>query len=180
MVIGLVGLPGAGKTYKITQIALEAMKKGRKVYANYKIEGATRYQDLTKIAREVEEGVILIDEINLVCPSRYWDNFPPELAYFWSQTRKLKLDIYWTAQHQDRVDKIVREITNWIWKINSLPFGFRIMTKYLPEQIGKTKREVWGRQIFRINKKIFSKYNTYERIQVAKYSYHRYNRYKKY
>lgn len=169
MVEGIVGLPGAGKTYYISKIGLEAIKKGRKVYANYKLEGSTYYNDLSEVCN-VEDGLILVDEINLTCPSRWWDRFPPKLAYFWSQTRKLKLDIYWTAQHQDRVDKIVREISNYIWKINNLIGGYRVMTEYLPEQINKAKREVIARRFFHINKEIFKHYNTYERIKPAKYT----------
>ena len=158
MVEGFVGLPGSGKTYWLTKLGLDAVKKGRKVYANFKLEGAIYYKDL-KDVQEIENGVILVDEINLSCPSRWWDRFPAYLAYFWSQTRKNQLDVYWTAQHQDRVDKIVREISNWIWKITNLPFGFRIMCQYLPEQINKTKREKFGTKIFHISKSVYNKYN---------------------
>jgi len=166
---GFVGLPGSGKTYWVSKLGLDAIKKGVKVYANYKLEGATYYEDLSEVC-DVEKGIIIVDEINLTCPSRWWDRFPPQLAYFWSQTRKLQLDVYWTAQHQDRVDKIVREISNWIWKINQLPFGFRVMTRYLPEQINKVKREAFGRKFFRIDKRVFKYYNTYEKIRPAKYT----------
>lgn len=178
MVEGFVGLPGSGKTYYISKLALEEIKKGRKVYANYKLEGATYYEDLKEVC-EVEKGIILVDEINLTCPSRWWDRFPPHLAYFWSQTRKQELDVYWTAQHQDRVDKIVREISNWIWKINYLPFRFRIMTKYLPEQINKVKKEKFGVKIFHIKKEVFKHYNTYERIRPAKYTLQEHYRYRR-
>lgn len=167
MVEGFVGLPGSGKTYWISRLGLEAIKKGRKVYSNFKLEGATYYKDLMDIL-DVSEGVILVDEINLVCPSRWWDRFPPKLAYWWSQTRKNQLDVYWTAQHQDRVDKIVKEITNYIWEIHRLPFRLRSMACYLPEQIGKVKRESFGFRFFVLSPKIWSHFNTYERIDIAK------------
>lgn len=182
MVEGFVGLPGAGKTYWLTKIGLEAIKKGRPVFANFKIEGANYYNDL-KDVMDIKEGVILVDEINLICPSRWWDRFPPKLAYWWSQTRKQQLDVYWTSQHQDRVDKIVKEITNWIWEIARLPFGFRIARCYLPEQIGKAKRELFGKKFFHLNKKIWNKFNTYERIEVpdrvSKTNYYRPHQYSK-
>lgn len=167
MVEGIVGLPGSGKTYWLSQIGLEAIKKNRPVYANYKLKGANYYTDLKQVM-EVEKGVILIDEINLICPSRWWDRFPPKLAYWWSQTRKMELDVYWTSQHQDRVDKIVKEITNYIWEMRKLPFNFRIANCYLPEQIGKAKRERFGTKFFWLNKKVWENFNTYERIEVAK------------
>lgn len=168
MVEGIVGLPGAGKTYYLSKIGLDAMKKGRKVYANYKLKGAIYFWEIEEL-QEIEDGVILIDEINLVASSRDWEELPGEQKYFWSQTRKQKLDIYWTAQHQDRVEKIVREVSNFIWKINILPFGIRVMTKYLPEQINKTKRERFGTRIFTIHKEVFKQYNTWERLKPVSY-----------
>jgi len=39
---------------------------------------------------------------------------------------------------------------------------------YLPEQIGKSKRERFGTKYFHLNKKVWENFNTYERIEVAK------------
>jgi hypothetical protein len=167
MVEGFVGLPGSGKTYWLSFLGLKAMKKGRKVYSNYKLEGAIPYFDL-KDVQNVRNGVILVDEINLICPSRWWDKFPTYLAYWWSQTRKNELDVYWTSQHQDRVDKIVKEITNYIWEIRKFPLNFRMMNCYLPEQIGKVKRQSFGSKFFHLSKKTWKNFNTYERIEMPK------------
>lgn len=168
MVEGFTGLPGSGKTYYLTKLGLEALKQGRKVYANFKIEGANYFQNLTDVFN-LTEGVILVDEINLSCASRFWAKFPPELAYFWSQTRKFKLDIYWTAQHIDRVDKIIREITNYAWTIKKLPFGIFLARQFLPEHITKEKRYCYQNKFFILNKKIYTKYNTYELIKLPDY-----------
>lgn len=166
MVEGFTGLPGAGKTYFLTKLGVEAMKKNRPVFANYKIEGAERFFKLEEVFN-VRKGVILVDEINLVCPSRFWNKFPPELAYFWSQTRKMELDIYWSSQHIDRVDKIIREISNWVWWLRKFPYGFYRARCYLPEQISKEKKEVFDSKIFRIDKKIASCYDTYEILELT-------------
>ncbi len=170
MIQGIVGLPGSGKTYYLSKLGLEAMKKGKKVYSNYKLEGAINYKELTELIN-VDDALILVDEINILCPSRKWDLLPTELLYWWSQTRKQQLDIYWTAQHQDRVDKAIKEVSAFIFKINALPFGIRIIQKFLPEQIGKAKRERFGFNIFLLKKNVFKKFNTYERITPAKYTY---------
>jgi hypothetical protein len=165
MVQGICGLPGSGKTYFLAKQGLEAIKKGREVYANFKLEGAHYYTDLMTLAKTVRKGVILVDEINLLCPSRWWDQFPPELAYFWSQTRKFELDIYWSAQHIDRVDKIIREISNWVWQVKKITFLFWAR-QYLPEQYSKEKRTNFANKFFILSKKVFLKYNTYEFIQL--------------
>lgn len=165
MIQGITGLPGSGKTYFLARLGLAEIKKGRDVYANFKLDGAKPYTDLKQVF-ELRNGLILIDEINLLCPSRWWDRFPPQLAYHWSQTRKSQLDVWWSSQHIDRVDKIVREISNWVWIVKHLPFGICLMTCYLPEQINKMKRESFNWKLFHINKGVFKRYNTYERIEV--------------
>lgn len=167
MVEGFVGLPASGKTYWLSVIGLNAIKRGRKVYANFKLDGAIPYKDLKEV-QDIRLGIILVDEINLICPSRWWDRFPTYLAYWWSQTRKNELDVYWTSQHQDRVDKIVKEITNYIWELRRLPFSFRFMNCYLPEQIGKVKRQSFGFKIFHLSKTTWSHFNTFERIEMPK------------
>jgi Zonular occludens toxin (Zot). len=164
MVQGICGLPGSGKTYYLAKIGREAIKKGREVYANFSLKGAKPYTDLRQLA-DVREGLILVDEINLLCPSRWWDRFPPNLAYFWSQTRKNQLDLWWSSQHIDRVDKIVREISNWVWEVRKVGFIF-LMVCYLPEQLGKAKRTNFGIKVFPLTKKVYQDYNTYERIEV--------------
>jgi len=161
MVEGYTGLPGSGKTYLLARDGIEAMRKKRPVYANFSLRGAEKYKKLNEIFH-VRSGVILVDEINLVCPSRWWNRFPPELAYFWSQTRKMSLDIYWSAQHIDRVDKIVREISNFAWWCQKMPFGIHWAKCYLPEHISREKKDCFGHKIFTIDKKIASCYNTYE------------------
>jgi hypothetical protein len=166
MVEGFTGLPGAGKTYWLSKLGLDAIKAGRPVYANYTLEGAIRYKNLSEVFK-VRQGVILVDEINLVCPSRWWNKFPPELAYFWSQTRKFSLDIYWTSQHIDRVDKIIREISNWVWTINRYPFGFFLARQYLPEHVTKERRRHFTLKFFRLKKEVYTKYNTFEAIDIS-------------
>jgi len=166
MVEGFTGLPGSGKTYFLSRLGLEALKKKRQVFSNFKLSGAERFLKLEEVFN-VRKGVILVDEINLVCPSRFWNKFPPELAYFWSQTRKMELDIYWSAQHIDRVDKIIREISNWVWWLRKFPFGLYRARRYLPEQITKEKKEIFKSRYFRIDKKIADCYDTYEILNIT-------------
>jgi len=163
MVEGFTGLPGSGKTYYATQKALNALRQGQPVYSNFDIIGARRYSKLQEVLA-VRNGVIIVDEINLVCPSRFWNSFPPELAYFWSQTRKFGLDIFWTSQHVDRVDKIIREISNYVWHIRSWPLGWKSANCYIPEQIHKEKAKPVAGEIFRPSAKIWDNYDTYQEI----------------
>lgn len=176
MVQGIVGLPGSAKTYLLAKLGSEELKKNnhRNVYANFKLDGSIYFSDLKELLF-IKRGMILVDEINLSCPSRWWGRFPPRLAYWWSQSRKMDLDIYWTSQHEDRVDKIVKEISNWIWQIKTIyliprKYLYPVITIarcYLPEQMSKAKRECFDTMYFRLTKKIWSCYNTNEIIQLA-------------
>jgi len=163
MVEGFTGLPGSGKTYYAALQATKAIQQGRPVFTNFDLVGARRYSRLQEVLA-VRNGVIVVDEINLVCPSRFWASFPPELAYFWSQTRKFGLDIFWTAQHVDRVDRIIREISNYVWHIRSWPLGLKSAKCFIPEQIHKEKAKSVAGQVFRPNVGIWSRYDTYQEI----------------
>jgi len=166
MIIGITGLPGSGKTYYLAKKGLAEKKKGRDVFANFGLEGAIKFTDLNQVFKE-EKGLVLVDEINLLCPSRWWDKFPMKQAYYWSQSRKLGLDIYWSAQHIDRVDKIIREISNWVWELKSLPFGITVMNQYLPTEIKKKRKTSYGFKAFIKGPAVWDKYDTFEKIKPA-------------
>jgi len=169
MVTGFTGLPGAGKTYWAVREARDAILAGRDVYANFDIIGARKFSDLQQVLT-VRNGVIIIDEINLVCPSRWWNKFPPELAYFWSQTRKFGLDIFWTAQHVDRVDKIIREISNYVWKLKKMetPFGsIHFANKFQPELISREGAKSEASEFFFIRKSVYQNYDTSSPVDIS-------------
>lgn len=175
MVIGIVGLPGSGKTYLLAKKGLEDIKKGKEVYANFHLEGAKYFSKLTEIINLIKNKLrnkeeikmtILIDEINLSFPSRMWNKIPGWVLYFWSQTRKFGLDIYWTSQAFARVDKVIREISNYIWIVKPLPFRIRVASQIVPEDMEHVKKQILERQFFVFDKKIYSKYNTYEILEL--------------
>jgi len=148
MVEGIVGLPGSGKTYLLAKIGIEDIKKGKEVYANFHLEGARYFSRLPQVIdiikyklvnKQPVKMTILIDEINLSFPSRMWQKIPGWVLYFWSQTRKFGLDIYYTSQSLARVDKVIREISNFVWVVKPLPFGIFMASKILPEEYDKTK-----------------------------------------
>lgn len=193
MIYGIVGYPGSAKTYYASWLALQDIKKGVKVYANYWIEGAELFHDLEKVLMKVYMQVkwerkvwldagnprwkfkptpvtIVIDEINLVCPSRYWYTFNIQLIYFFCQSRKMGLNFYWTSQHQNRVEKVVREITNYI-----IVCRFFLGEK-IPIRIARTfdstavdidgPKKSLNTKLFKINEKIYKLYDTYDMIAI--------------
>lgn len=175
MVEGFVGLPGSGKTYLLAKKGIDDLAKGKEVYANFSLKGAKRFTSLTEViaiiktkllAKEKINITILIDEINLSFPSRMWNKVPGWILYFFSQTRKFGLDIYYTAQALARVDKVIREITNFVWIVKPVLFGWRRARKIMPEDNDHVNKEVYETAWFRIEKKYYEKYNTYEILEL--------------
>lgn len=69
---------------------------------------------------------VLIDELNLWAPSRLWAELGLGVLQRWAYARKDGLDIVWSAQHEARIDKVAREVTEHIWSCNGIGGSMRI------------------------------------------------------
>lgn len=171
MVVGYVGFPRSGKTYQATAALLEQIKQGRRAFANYDVKGAHRFTELQDILL-IEDADINIDEINLICPSRYFQKLPPSVASYWAQSGKGGLTMRWTAQDLARVDTIVREITEYIWVCKKVFYKWHQAICYTPGQLQRVEagQEVEPLEVnnFWISPKIHEQYNTFQRINPAK------------
>ena len=87
----------------------------------------------------------VVDEAHIWFPSRQSQRLPISIMEFFSQTRKIPLDLLWTAQRAERVDRALRDNTDWIWKAEA---WFRALTlsdrplfytarAFEPEDLGK-------------------------------------------
>lgn len=119
MIEAFTGLPGQGKTYLMTRQALKLMKKGRKVYANYPLEGAERFEQVEEVFH-VKEAVILLDEAGLVAPAGFWKAIPFEVMAHWRQHRHAKIDLYYTAQDLADVAVPLRRVTQFVNEVRKL------------------------------------------------------------
>jgi len=119
MIIGYCGLPGTGKTYSMAMDAIREMKRGRKVFANFPLKGAHYFTDLKQVLG-VRKGIILADELNVLCPSRMWRSIPTEYMMLWTQSRKLGIDFWYSTQNFHRVDVSIRGITNYVWRFKRI------------------------------------------------------------
>jgi hypothetical protein len=140
MIEGYVGLLGAGKTMLAVQHALGLAKRRNAVLlSNIKVEGAgvEFHQlgvgedgiDLEELrswqARTREDGgrglVLLIDEVGILMPARFWQSFPIDLIYTLSQSRKMRLDLVYTSQDIEMVDSMLRRLTQWVYRVKCFP-----------------------------------------------------------
>lgn len=70
---------------------------------------------------------VLIDELNLWAPSRFWAKMGIGVLNRWAYGRKDGLRIVWTAQHEARVDKVAREVTQYIYACRKIGGSFQLL-----------------------------------------------------
>lgn len=178
MVEGVVGRNGQGKTLFAVRRALAELERGVPVYANFTIKRENCHvwhtpKDLLKL----RHGFVIIDEANITFPSRFFAKIPPTMLYMWSQCRKLDLTIMWTAQHEDRVDKALKELTSQVWQVRRFgrtqrwqPVGPQLFRAkaYLYEELRKQKRTCLRTEWFKRGETV-RLYDTEELIGLPEY-----------
>lgn len=138
MIIGYTGLVGMGKTMlAVREAVLLARRRNAYLVSNIKVnapdldviqiavgdDGLEGIPDILSTARGEGRGVvILVDEIGIVLPSRFWERgMSIDLMWACSQSRKLGADLIFTCQHVAQLDAFLRRITDWIWRVKAIP-----------------------------------------------------------
>ncbi len=134
-----MGLLGAGKTMLAVQHALKlARRRNAIMLSNIRVQdpGVEFHQlpvgedgiDLEVLrewqgqAREQDRGlVLLVDEVGILMPARFWQSFPIDLIYTLSQSRKMRLDLVYTSQDIEMVDSMLRRLTQWVYQVRCFP-----------------------------------------------------------
>lgn len=168
---GYVGRPGSGKSYTLTARAIELAKRGRTIFANYPINFENCYTFSPDQLLDLPPGVIVIDEAHLWFPARMSLKLPPSWLAMLSQTRKNGWDLLWCAQHEGRVDRIIRDVSSWMWLCTAWfewdghPVVFSAKS-YEPEFFRNEKKLMTTRRrIF--SREVADAYNTFERLTTA-------------
>lgn len=163
MIEAFTGLPGQGKTYNMTRKALIEMKKGKKVFANYHLDGAEYFKELNELLN-VKNALILVDEAGIYLPAQAWKSIPFEFIRQIRQHRHDGLKLWYTAQDMQDVATYLRRITQFqhdysrIWKI------------YIGRTTSpKDRRVKYGFDIGYISPKIYKFYDTNENIEFAEF-----------
>lgn len=173
MIEGFVGRPGSGKSYTLTATAIEQAERGRDVFANYPINHPRCYTFSPDDLLDLPPGVIVIDEAHLWFPARQALKLPPSWLAMLSQTRKNGWDLYWCAQHEARVDRVIRDVSNWMWHCtawfewDSHPMFFKAVS-YEPEFFRNDKKKGITK-IRPFSKKVAGGYDTFERLNSARH-----------
>jgi zona occludens toxin (predicted ATPase) len=170
---GYIGRPGSGKSYTLTARAIELAKRGRQVFANYPINFENCWTFTPEQLLDLPPGVIVIDEAHLWFPARMSLKLPPSWLAMLSQTRKNGWDLLWCAQHEARVDRIIRDISSWqhlctAWlQKDGHPLLFKA-TAYEPEFFRRPDKAMTTRWRW-FSDEVAHAYDTFERLTTAEH-----------
>jgi hypothetical protein len=194
MIRAYVGLMGEGKTLSMVNDALERVRAGQQVYSNVPFRNVKRgwfdknytlqphivgTQELEQLIIEKDNALFCIDEANIVFPSYYWKKLSPEYLIRFCQTRKVKVDLFYTSQGFTHTVIRLRELTNEVVKCEHRRFftsQFFINTGYDPEKFDRDfsteyqekRAQIWQKRIYWGKAKyLFKCFDTYHIIDTS-------------
>lgn len=194
MIRAYVGLMGEGKTLSMVNDAIIRVRQGQRVFSNVPFENLkdgildknyhrqpviVGTEQLERLIITEENALFLIDEANIVFPAYYWKRLSPEYLIRFCQTRKVRVDLFYTSQGFTHTVARLRELTNEVIRCESRYFfgkHFFINTAYDPEKFDKDfsteyserrariwlKRIYWGRA-----KYLFKCFDTFHIIDTS-------------
>lgn len=119
MIIGVVGLPGSGKTTFLTKCAYKwthgktfmGIPPADVVFTNFQCPGCYKL-DFDKLGLyNFCNCNIIIDEIMLLADTRNFKTFPEHLKAFFALHRRSRTNCLWASQYWDDCDKKIRVLT---------------------------------------------------------------------
>lgn len=196
MIVGVTGLLGAGKTAYATMRCVESARKSGAILASNIRLSPPAGVDFVQLptgndgvdvealyalrARARSEGrgvVVLLDEVGLLLPARFWATFPVPLLSFFVNSRKLRVDIWWVSQDENDVEVSLRRRTQLVFKVRRIPRASmhvsdpgrpRLLwvTEWMSGQVEKKDRRI-GRQLVLWRRKWETWFDTDELVEPA-------------
>lgn len=132
------GLPGAGKSYKMAQVACELLYRNKKISKRYGIkrllysnihfsaqiekefDGYIKYWAEPIELVDIRNADVLWDEIATHLDSTQWANMSLEIKRWLQQHRKFGVDVYGTTQDFAMIDKSMRRMTSDLFHLTKL------------------------------------------------------------
>lgn len=177
MIIGIVGLPGSGKTYfavrRLYRSALE--NPSRLIVSNvrslwFPFPARIRYVDSLEECFSLRDCLLFLDEVHIWFSSRDYRSHGRIYDAWVSQLRKSNVDLLYTSQALMGVEKLLRDRTDMIYCVSSFfRLGFFTFRSYWgappPERRRRMRPATLGFYIF--NPLIASCYDTRDTIASA-------------
>lgn len=167
----ICGLPGAGKTAFMTLCAIRWRKRDLNIpicsnYPLYLPGKPVVYVDTFQDAMKVRDCQLLLDELHVWLGSRDWKEHGKELSEWVSQLRKAHVDLWYTTQDMQSVDRMIRERTlNSYWVTSYRKLGFFAVEEFLG--ISNTKKGArCGIKIFPVSEVLYASYDTDHIVRI--------------
>jgi hypothetical protein len=124
-------------------------------------------------------GVVMVDEIGILMPARFWQAFPVDLMQKLSQSRKYRIDFFYSSQDIEDVDSYLRRKTSHVYRMRSFPTPtidrqergkrpwFVLETRWRPGSVGKKDKRL-GWRIIRYRRFREGRYDTDEIVAPAR------------
>jgi hypothetical protein len=171
---GFIGRPGSGKSYAMTAKALAEADRDRLVFVNWAVNHPNVYMFTPDQLLDLPPGLVMIDEAHLWFPARGALKLPMSWLAGMSQTRKKGWDLIWAAQHERRIDSVVKDVTSWLWKCqaffsyNNHPVLFK-RDCWEPEFFRQPKKK-WTTEVSLFSQRVADAYNTHESLTQAEHT----------
>lgn len=195
-VVGIVGRMGSGKSYFAVRMAYRRMRAGATIYTNFSMRLEPRHakpcrercirKGRCKCARRcpcqmasrwhrfegweqfatITDAVVIVDEVDLYAPSHDPRAIPDYVRWKLKMARKHRIDLYWIAQHESRVARLLRDVlTNEIRVCQSWFGGLYFSAKTWDPSNVRRRRKHTGRGGYWFRKHIANLYDTLETIR---------------
>jgi hypothetical protein len=157
----IVGLPGMGKS--LYGVHVLRRDKGRRRISNlFPKSGEWEFGLLDDILT-TGHAMALIDEAHMMFSSREFKKITQADLAPWQQHRKQALDLWFTVQNINRVDKAIRELAAYLHLVRR--FGhLMLVTTYFPEELEKPNPSPLKRKLVYITKEDYNAYWTEQTI----------------
>lgn len=129
MIYAIVGMPGDGKSFYATRMAIDEWKKNKdkRIFSNFPILWKDCSSYIWKdeyVKEDIFDCMIIIDEAWMAFSSRNWNKFSEDEHLMFATNRHNGLDIVVISQSIQRLDTVIREITNQIYLIRKFEIPF--------------------------------------------------------
>lgn len=173
-VIGIIGKMGAGKTMHAVRMAVRRLEAGVDVASNFTLDlgvigSKGRWAPITSLGdlEHIRNAVVIIDEAHLLAPSSHSKNFPMQARQALAFARKNGLDLFWISQHEERVNRTLRDLTTeYHFCTKGYKKGTFKVEVWEPEKFRKASATPDRRMLFKFDAKVAAAYDTTQVIQL--------------
>jgi hypothetical protein len=137
VIYGKVGRIGHGKTMRMVVEACALAKRRDAILASnititppvgveFRLlpmdEFSESFGELTDECQAAGRGIVLaVDEVHMIWDARRWEEMSVYDRYRLTQSRHLGIDVFWTAQFVDQVEKNIRNLTEQVELLRAYP-----------------------------------------------------------